>query len=196
MLLSADSRNYLSENTRHTKDGIIFSCENSMIIHNDLQYHITFLLDCIFENVMDFTKEVRSRYGPFNYEASIALGKNKIAFISPYNVFGIYYLNKRRLHRLLIDTNSLSVGARGFEPPLSCTPCKRVTGLRHAPNVQDYSLFSDLTMEFTNPHAKNVGTKRFGMLFPGALVNCVICLALPPQQGFQVCMDHFPLGAI
>ena len=36
----------------------------------------------------------------------------------------------RTVHILVPD-----FGATGFEPMTSCTPCKRATGLRHAPYV-------------------------------------------------------------
>ncbi len=32
------------------------------------------------------------------------------------------------------------VGARGFEPPTPCTPCKCATRLRYAPRINGYGL--------------------------------------------------------
>ena len=50
------------------------------------------------------------------------------------NVFDLRQMAKQRLPKWLFEfVCFILVGARGFEPPTTCTPCRYATRLRYAP---------------------------------------------------------------
>ena len=45
----------------------------------------------------------------------------------------------------------IMVGARGFEPPTSCSQSRRATGLRYAPTARHLCILGETTSRSTNP---------------------------------------------
>ena len=55
----------------------------------------------------------------------------------------------------LLDFHMM-VGARGFEPPTSCSQSRRATGLRYAPTARHLRILSETTPRSANHLYKNV----------------------------------------
>ena len=63
-------------------------------------------------------------------------------------------------------TESVLVGARGFEPPTSCSQSRRATGLRYAPSYLGYKISGEKSM-----YASSVGILRETDYFASAEAN-------------------------
>ncbi len=54
----------------------------------------------------------------------------------------------------------IMVGARGFEPPTTCTPCRYATRLRYAPKARDYSRRPDRLSRTGGAETKASGAEK------------------------------------
>lgn len=77
------------------------------------------------------------------------------------------------------------VGARGFEPPTTCTPCRYATRLRYAPKEEKYNRhFSDL--ESGRMHFVNVLVKFFGVPVPIRVKPRMLARSALPLHGVRI----------